>query len=494
MLDLSDFESILRIERLGPPVVDPGEFVTFKVTPSLSGLRITQLIPSSVLLNGLIEPSDGAATQAITGTITLLPQAPAQINLQGLAGTIPQTLGGELKFPPEIPGQIDLSSQLPNEPALHSLTGTIELPQDMPVKAEVAWQVLAEVGLKRPVFGEVNTKKKKIVISEEEREEHFLAPEGLSGPSLSILFVNPIVELRQDKPLPEPRRYWIRCTVTLRALGVTKTFDLPDVPVFVPVIGVPTVLALFPETNFLPKRGALLVVVPERSPFREVDELLSLVNRLQGIVSRLTAIPRFALFALGLQRLAAAIHAPRLRFKVRDEIANLNKVKLADIDASYVRYNGADVFDVGDQGNDMEAEDNMSSLMLLGPPGRQVRCYNRRDLQAEVVELEIELENGARIKVSDGGQVNVATGNDMFVALPDLRQPERPLPAPMDAPGFQGDPGGIIAVDSFDPGKGFSDTLSSIAFDWAPRVATGPLYPPVVPPGRTPPVIPRSHR
>lgn len=460
MMNLSDFQSVLRVERSGPPIIDPGEFVTLKITPSLSDLRVTQLVLRDVQLNGLIEPTGGDVTQATTGTITFTPQAPAQIDLQGLAGTLTQTLAGQLTFPVAIPGQVNLSTQSPQAPASQTLTGTIDLPQDAPVAAGVSWLVLDEWG-------------------NELSEEQFLAPEGLNASSLSILFVPPIVELRQDDPLPAPRKYRIRCQVTLSAMGDTQTFSLPEVPVLVPFIAVPTVLALFPKPNFMPERGALLVVVPEHSPFREAGELLRLINKLQGIMARLTAIPRFALFVLGLQRLAAAIQPPRLRFKVADEIDNLNQIKLADIDVSYVRYHGADIFDVGDAGNDMEAEDEMSSLMLLGLPGRRAECYNRREFKP------------------GQGQMNVTTGADMFVALSDLKSPD-PVPPPLDDPLHQGNPGVTIAAEPSDPDKAFNNELSSIAFRWAspviispPRPLPGPLP---SPPGRTPPGAPRLPR
>jgi hypothetical protein len=114
-------------------------------------------------------------------------------------------------------------------------------------------------------------------------------------------------------PFPSPPLQvtrFIRAIVTLAAGGTTIVINdpsnpnnvpdvtLPDVPVLIPVLAIPTLLALFLHVDFAAKDGdddgAVLIVVPASSPLRSFEQVQPLLNTLESTVSSLPAIPRFA--------------------------------------------------------------------------------------------------------------------------------------------------------------------------------------------------------
>jgi hypothetical protein len=160
-------------------------------------------------------------------------------------------------------------------------------------------------------------------------------------------------------------RRFIRASVTLTA-GTTPahTFTLPSIPVDIPAIPVPSVVAFFLHTNFAARsgddEGAAFVVVPNDSPFRDLASLQSALNRLSSTISSLTSVASFASLLLGLNELTGALSAqPHVQFRMADPSNNYND------------FNDVTLIQRGWLENDTEAEDELSSLIFVGPTGKQ---------------------------------------------------------------------------------------------------------------------------
>jgi hypothetical protein len=372
----------------------PGQPVRAAVIPSVNALTLTEVLSGDVDLTWVAKdvmystsdlepdfasPALNAATLAgkpITGATGIIPVA----GVPGLLG--------------QLQGQIPLSSGA-----------------SVPVQAFVTWQVLDDQG--NPLDPAL-----------------YLAPMGLSSASVSVIFAPATAELTDTGGLPAPARRSLRATVRLTAGTVgAGPRTLPDIPVFVPAVPIPTVLAMFLHVNFQARsgddEGAVLIVVPSNSPFRSLQQLQPALNTLQSTVGNLTSFASFAAFLLGLNELVSTIGAqPYVQFRAADRIANLDDITL--IQRSWYE-------------NDTEAEDELSSLILIGREKRGARCSN--DTNQDPGE----------------GQFTVRTGGSLFVLVRNLHSV---------SPAAEG---GTLVIDRAPPGgwrepDQFGDELSSFEF------------------------------
>lgn len=129
----------------------------------------------------------------------------------------------------------------------------------------------------------------------------------------------------------------------------------------------PTVLALFLHPDFAPRSGsddgAVLLVVPTSSPLGSAEALDPILADLASLAGTLGSIASLAGFATGLGALRSGLAKPHVVFRKADQIDNLNDIDL--IQRSLLE-------------NDTEAEDELSSLIFLGRPGRGAHCFNER--------------------------------------------------------------------------------------------------------------------
>jgi hypothetical protein len=388
---LTNLAQSLQVVRSGPAEVRPGQRVGVKVIPPASELRVTDVLDGAFDVSFL--------TKNIRfGDATVEPALDA-------ASLNPQILGGM-----PIPGLATIEGI----PALLGrLTGSIPIPADLPVRVEVKWSVRDSDTNRTDISGQAGTA--------------FLAPDGLGSPEASFVFPPQVVELTSTPAPPAVQRF-IRASVSLTAGGTSTPFvDLPDVPVLIPALPVPTVLALFLHTNFEPRQndddGAVLIVVPSNSPLRTVEQLQPLLNALESTVSSLSSFAGFAAFLLGLRDLTAALPAqPHVQFRATDGIGNLNDITLIQ----------RGIFE-----NDTEAEDELSSLIFIGPAGKVVQCFNARNF-----------DNGE-------GQIDITIGQQLFAVVRNLHS-RSPVSEPT---------GGEIAVvrPSTEDDR-FGDELSSLRF------------------------------
>jgi hypothetical protein len=354
----------------------PGEMITAQLTPPVDNLDITDVLTGDLDLTFV-------AKEVLFSDPDPEPSlATGDLATSITGGQRPVTISG-------IPG------------LLGQVTGSLPLPMsaNVPVRVIVSWEVLDEGGRPLP-------------------PAEYNAPAGLGAPTLRIAFAPAVTELSTSGP-PAPTIRILRATVSLSANGVTVgPRTLPDLRVPVPALPIPTVLAMFVHTNFEARQndddGALLLVVPSASPLRSLGQLQPALNSLQSVLGNLSSFGSFAALLLGLN----------IQFRAADEIRNLNDITLIQNDWFT---------------NDIEAEDELSSLILIGRSGREVRCSNARN-------------HGA-----GEGQFRVRTGNEMVATIRNLHT-ANPSAAPGSVTRDTAPPGGWFNPDTF------GDALSSIQF------------------------------
>lgn len=207
----------------------------------------------------------------------------------------------------------------------------------------------------------------------------------------TVLVLPDFVELVRDAAAPPIKTRYVTASVTLSiGTGPRESIKLPLLryPITVPAIPIPTLALFFAGTNLgLDPNGALqsgdqfvLIVVPENSPIGDVPALravldtLSELNRTADNIKTLaglagTVLPALSQLTESAGTLAEAFGAHVIgsevgvAFVAADQISDLNDI---------------DTIKRGFLSNDIEAEDNISSLVLLGPPGRRMRCFQHR--------------------------------------------------------------------------------------------------------------------
>jgi hypothetical protein len=253
----------------------------------------------------------------------------------------------------------------------------------------------------------------------------FLSPQGLTVPRTSFLLRPPVRKLElQDFSLTT---YEVQGGVRLQAGGIdTGWLDFTPIPFLIEPLQVPTMLALFVNRNFQTvaedTQGAVLAVVPEGSPLVGLQPYLEAVaaagTAVQSLGSLLSLLPFGA--AAGTVRTAIAAFGTYAHLAAQDDIANLNDWTL--IQREWYE-------------NDTEAEDEISSLILVGVPGTTVRLYNARNFG------------------QNEGVLEVSTGPEGYVLIRNL-----------DAATPQTEPAGRATPIVPSPWNSFRDTFSSVRF------------------------------
>lgn len=374
----------------------PGQPVGAKVIPPLGEIDATDIVSGDLDLTWITKDvmyqTSDVEPNLAGGALNT-----ATVAGQPLLGTL-----GNIISTPGVPG------------LLGQLKGSLPLPMSgtFPVSASVTWEVLDSDG--------------RTVLPGTE----YSAPGGLAGTQISVAFAPDTAELTSSGTLPAPRQRFLRATVSLTAGGVTVgPRALPNVPVLVPAIPIPTVLAFFLHTDFQARSGdddgAVLIVVPANSPFRTLEQLQPTLTQLQTAIGSLTSFGSFATFLLGLNDLVSAVGAqPYVQFRAEDRINNFNDITL--IQRGFFE-------------NDTEAEDELSSLILVGAAGKGAQCSNARDCN------------------SGEGQFTVRTTANLFAIVRNLHSASPTVE------------GGTLTVDTAPPGgwfnpDDFGDDLSSVQF------------------------------
>jgi hypothetical protein len=218
----------------------------------------------------------------------------------------------------------------------------------------------------------------------------------------------------------------LEASVRLQAGGVsTGWIDLPPVDLQLPVIPVPTIAVFCQDTNFGSNK---LVVVPGNSLFDE-DTVQAALTALRDTLDPLrSAFSFLGVFLDAAGTVADLLSGGNVTFRKADEISNLNDI---DLESGFF--------------NDTEAEDELSSLILVGPPHRRIEGFNDRSFS------------------TSQGQINVTVGTELIVQVASLHSAS-PASIPPGRVGVPFPPDGSRFL--FHDITTFGDELSSLRFAW----------------------------
>lgn len=362
-----------------------------------------------------------------------------------------QIAGGE-PFPPPL-GVVGgpTASTLTNiAGVLNQIFGTIALPR-LSVRIRINWRIV-----RKRWDGTVESTQEGV---------NFLAPSGLTSPTVSLLIPPPFQELRVDT-LASPRSdlvcLYADVALTLGTRQLTRT--LGPLPFLLLPLLIPTVVAIFTDENFgVSYKSKALIVVPEHSPLSSIKPLVELLRKIESVLDALRSIGGFAAWLLGLDELLDAIpEQPRIRFAVAADHPRSRQgiPKLGNIEIRPGPLFGllpGETFD-----------DDARSFIVFGLPGTTVNFYNDTFYKT----LPATHQGMYKITIPDAfDPSNPASFPSLFVLCRDLSNPpDTSLNKPVTVPD------GVVSFepDTTDDDQDWIDSLSSLDFDkdWLDSVAT----------------------
>ena len=392
---LNSIGSGISLSRSGGPEVDPGQVVSFVAnTPDLSNVTVPVVGQGAVSVTWLAKsvrfmdalPAPLGAGQSLAESLTSYltaanvlggtPIAAVDVPIAGpplkgalvdalpltTVATSPAALPAVPPLAPNAPSAQDVLSGVPG--MLGQIAGSIPVLMNAPVSLTVTW--------------DVSRNGTSLV-----QGTDYLAPSGLTGPSIPLIFAPVFKELGQEAT----SAFTITAKITLSAGGESVDVAPPPLTVTVPDLGLPRVAAMFRHSNFAPQSGGdsgfVFVMVPGGYPFRTLDELSPVLTKLQTTLSTLHSFVSIAGFLTGLGELVDALPAqPSVQFRAADSISDLEDV----------------VFESHWYG-DYDADEEISSVILLGVPNSTFEIFNEDDFD-------------------DGdGKITLTTGAQMWAAL-----------------------------------------------------------------------------
>jgi hypothetical protein len=235
-----------------------------------------------------------------------------------------------------------------------------------------------------------------------------------------VLVVLPeFAELTDTTPPPSQLR--ISCDVSITVTlpgGVTesKTRRIGPVNIEVPKIQIP-VLAAFTEhgqsdTSQFP--GRVLMAVPSSSPLTGLNNLKSFLQPVQTVLSKLQQTLTVANAALALQFGEASSVIGTL-------IDLIGAVNQPLITQNFVMYLSSITLDPGGWfGVGYKSwEDEISSVLLIGPPGTGISCHNRRNLWQGTGQFKVIVGMTGAAFVLDLVKPVIPDGSGGYTSLPD---------------------------------------------------------------------------
>ncbi len=246
---------------------------------------------------------------------------------------------------------------------------------------------------------------------------------GAAREPVQLLVDLVLAELTSTPALPQ--RLTLTASVRLEAAGVTTPFiPLPSLPLVIPVIPVPTIAVFTRHKNF---EGTKLVLVPGNSPL-DASTVNAAVTALNTTLEPLRdTLALAALFLEHAALLADLLSSGTIHFRKSNQLGNLNDL---DLESHLV--------------NDIEAEDELSSMLLLGVPTRQLECFNARNFGTAE------------------GQLTLGVGAGLIAVVRDLHS-AAPVSEPAGLVSVPFAPGGSTGLLFFDI-TGFGDEFSSVRF------------------------------
>jgi len=394
MADLTDqltqAASLLSIAGV-PATAQPGQLISTSLVPPLSLLHFTDIVQQDVSL-------DFIAKDVVFSNTNF--NSPTFVEDASIAKILP------LFNLTSVPPTVDTSG---TPGLIGKLTGTfpVAVPSDIAPTIAVVWKIQDDAN------------------NDLVEGSDFLAPNGLTSPTLDIVFL-PAFTLFDGSASSTVKRTII-ASVMLTADTVTVNRDVGPVVVTIPAVPFPKVLALTRDTNF---GGPALIMVPGSSAISTVEHVRTLLQPVRNVISALTTVARFAEMLLGIDTLASILDETNIAFSKADGVSNLNDI---DLESGFL--------------NDTEAEDELSAFVYLAPPTPR-----------ESTENAVEMFNDRGFR-TDEGKFTVTTGTS-FVALCKNLHSATPSVTPDSATLTVNNPpsGGILGPDTF------GDELSSIRF------------------------------
>jgi hypothetical protein len=249
-------------------------------------------------------------------------------------------------------------------------------------------------------------------------------PLGRALDALTLVFDLVFAELTSSVvPLVQRR---LEASVRLQAAGVSSGWiDLPPVDLQLPVIPVPTIAVFCQDTNFGSNK---LVAIPADSPLDQ-GTIQAAVQTLHDTLDPLRSTFSFlGIFLDAAGTVADLLGQGNVTFRKTDEISNLNDI---DLESGFF--------------NDTEAEDELSSVILVGPPHRRIEGFNDRSFS------------------TSQGQIDITVGTELIVQIASLHSAS-PTSNPPGRVGVPFAPTGSRFL--FHDITTFGDELSSLRFAW----------------------------
>jgi hypothetical protein len=382
-------------------------------------LQVVDLVTATEVVNAPIDLSLITKNVRFLNTDITNPQILGGLPINDLLAINVGNVTTGATNPPGVPGLVGM------------LTGTLPLPIDVThpetfqVRADVRWRIAEgshtvsdvswTVGGTSPLSGTGGD---------------IQPPSGRGLDPVDLLFDLAFTEL-VGGAAPIVHRT-LHASLQLAAGPVSSGWiDLPPVPLDLPAIPVPTLVVYCQNKDFQSNK---LVVVPANSPLDE-STIEGALTELRDVLTPLRATSSFlGIFLDEFDTVANLIRSGNLHFRKTNEIANLNDI---DLESGWI--------------NDTEAEDELSSLVFVGPPGRRIENFNDRDFSTSEGQMDVTLRHELIALLRDTHSTSPAS------------EPPGCVTVPFAPHGSHWD-----GVDPWSDITSFGDQLSSMRFSWEP--------------------------
>src|SRR6266404_5730747 len=326
---LNSIKGLLRVALTSPTRTEPGQPVTATLVPASPEIDASDLA-AGVLNLGLL-------TKNVVHTNKNVLDVPDSGDLSGdqLASTAALAGGQPFPLPIALPASTAAVTQVNIPGLLGQIFGTVSIPR-LKVQVVIGWILRDQQG---------NELK--------DEEGAFIAPQGLTSPSVSLIIPPIFEEWRADTVKNPPTTVFClsaKVTLTLTSTNTLGPFEVGPVPVILLPLLIPTVVVLCSEPNFGINTGqqlhggdvtddhiqeednvglsSALIAVPEHSPFASAAALFKALRKVESAVDALSGLADFLGFFLPLGDLLSIPEQPRLRFSAADGIPKFSRIIL----------------------------------------------------------------------------------------------------------------------------------------------------------------------
>jgi hypothetical protein len=347
------------------------------VSGSVPGTTELDLVSKVVEFNPLNPPTGTTATDIDTNEASLraLPHLVPNANgililstaVKGLLSRIVGTVRQVENFTGGITGNVGGHIKGTITGTINNLRGTVKAPQLLPSAPVPVVEWYVEDGNGRRLAENVDFV--------------MLDGTGLTNPAPSLTFLPVFAELSLGLDLTSRRRIFCRVTVTVGS--ESKERLLGPVDILLPKIQLPTVLVMTEHSvTGRGYPGAVLVAVPSQS-LLELDRLTEKLQEVQVVLTRLQALSQMIGFGETIEQITRIIDL------IGNPSIRIPRFVKADgvMDLWYVMRMPGGFLGFGYE----SWEDCISSLIMIGPPGRTARFYNAKNFWERRGAFEIVL-------------------------------------------------------------------------------------------------------